>query len=306
MQRLITVPFVALLAACAHKTETTFIPATLEPEPRIDVVDVPVLPKPEVRPLVAKAPDTAPPEAQVAAALEQATVTPTRDGFVQAVQVYPFMDGALYTLYAAPGLVTDIMLEPGETLIAVSAGDTVRWIIGDTTSGSGDHARTHLLVKPTAADLVTNLIVTTDRRVYRLDLKSVAGPAMAAVSWDYPRDRLLVLKAARRQVAASVVDGGLDIASLSFAYTISGDRPAWRPVRIFDDGGKVYIEFPESLPTTAAPPLFILGPKGRAELVNYRLRGRHYVVDRLFEVAELRLGEKPQTIVRITRTGRGR
>lgn len=37
---------------------------------------------------------------------------------MNAVQVYPFADGALYQLYAAPERVTDIALQPGEKLTA--------------------------------------------------------------------------------------------------------------------------------------------------------------------------------------------
>src|SRR5262249_20669620 len=64
-----------------------------------------------------------------------ARVQPSRSGYVNAVQVFPFADGALYQVYAAPGQVTDIALQEGEQLTGsgpVAAGDTVRWIIGDT------------------------------------------------------------------------------------------------------------------------------------------------------------------------------
>jgi type IV secretory pathway VirB9-like protein len=47
----------------------------------------------------------------------------------------------------------------------------------------------------------------------------------------------------------------------------------------------------------------VLGANGEAGLVNYRVRGQYYVVDRLFRAAELRIGERRQEIVRITRTG---
>jgi type IV secretion system protein VirB9 len=90
---------------------------------------------------------------------------------------------------------------------------------------------------------------------------------------------------------------------LNFGYSIEGDRPPWRPVRAFDDGRQVFIEFPSSLPTGEAPPLFVRGEGGAAELVNYRLRGRYYVVDRLFSAAELRLGGAKQQIVRILKAG---
>jgi type IV secretion system protein VirB9 len=71
---------------------------------------------------------------------------------------------------------------------------------------------------------------------------------------------------------------------------------------VFDDGARVYIQFPDELRTTDAPPLFIAGAGGKAELVNYRVsRNNYYIVDRLFDVAELRLGTKAQMVVRITR-----
>src|SRR3546814_64180 len=63
-----------------------------------------------------------------------------------------------------------------------------------------------------------------------------------------------------------------------------------------------YIAFPRRIDQGEAPPLFVVGPEGGAELVNYRVRGNYYVVDRLFAAAELRLGQDPQQIVRISRT----
>ena len=113
---------------------------------------------------------------------------PTRAGYINAIQVYPFSDGALYQVYAAPGEITDIALEPGEQLVGpgpVAAGDTVRWIIGDTESGTGAGKRVHILVKPTRPDLVTNLIINTDRRTYHLELRSDDKTYMASVSWAY-------------------------------------------------------------------------------------------------------------------------
>lgn len=89
---------------------------------------------------------------------------------------------------------------------------------------------------------------------------------------------------------------------LAERYAISGDHPSWCPVRAFDDGQKVYIEFPAGIGEGEMPPLFVLGPKGQSELVNYRVHPPYYIVDRLFAVAELRLGAEPQQIVRITRT----
>src|SRR3546814_10351843 len=83
-----------------------------------------------------------------------------------AIQVYPYSEGALYQVYAAPGQITNIALEPGEQLTGagpIAAGDTARWIIGDTTSGAGNTARVHILLTPTREDIETNLDRTSTR-----------------------------------------------------------------------------------------------------------------------------------------------
>ncbi|MGV1682442.1 P-type conjugative transfer protein TrbG [Sphingopyxis sp. NJF-3] len=241
----------------------------------------------------------------VAAANKAAIREPLKSGFLNAVQVYPYSEGALFRLFAAPERVSDIALQPGETLTSVAAGDTVRWTVGDTTSGSGERRRTHILIKPFAPGLSTNLIIATDRRVYHVQLTSTVSTAMTSIRWTYPLDEMQALTRQRENAAAArPVSAGIAIERLQFNYRISGDTPAWRPIRAFDDGRQTWIEFPADLGTGEAPPLFVLGDTGEAELVNYRVAGRYYVVDRLFAAAELRLGAKKQKIVRITRLGK--
>ena len=236
----------------------------------------------------------------VEAANRDAVREPAADNFLGAVQVYPWSEGALYRLYAAPGEVSDIALQPGETLVSVAAGDTVRWIIGDTASGSGATRRTHILVKPSAVGLRTNLVIATDRRVYHVEAESNARTALTGIAWTYPDDALLALRGSTSP-AAEPVAAAVAVDQLNFDYRIEGDNVPWRPVRAFDDGRQVFIEFPPSLAQGEAPPLFVTGDNGQAELVNYRIRGRYYVVDRLFAAGELRMGEKRQQVVRILR-----
>jgi type IV secretion system protein VirB9 len=242
----------------------------------------------------------------VAIANRSATIEPVVQGFVNAVQVFPFADGALYHVITAPERVTDIALQPGETLVSVASGDTARWIIGDTTSGSGAEKRTHILAKPFSSGLSTNLVIATDRRTYHLTLSSTEKTAMAALSWTYPQDALLAVKRAAAETdAAQPVAAGIAVEELHFNYVLTGDRPAWRPLRAFDDGRQTFVEFPATLAVGEAPPIFLLDPKGEAQLVNYRVKGRYYIVDRIFDAAELRLGRKRQEVVRISRVGGG-
>jgi type IV secretion system protein VirB9 len=248
---------------------------------------------------------TAEPVRNVAAANAAARVQPARAGYINAIQRFSYAEGSLYQVYTAPGQVTDIALEPGERLLGpgpVAAGDTARWIIGDTESGQGPTRRVHILVKPTRPDLATNLIINTDRRTYHIELRATPSAYMASVSWTYPQDALIALaRNAEREAAVAPVATGLDIERLNFGYRIVGKAP-WRPLLAFDDGTQAYIAFPPGIAQSEMPPLFVIGADGKtAELVNYRVRGSHMIVDRLFSAAELRLGSKKQQRVRILR-----
>lgn len=234
------------------------------------------------------------PQSQVGAANDAARIEPDDAGFENAIQRYAYSEGALFQVYTKPGQVTDIALQEGEKLVGpgpVAAGDTVRWMIGDTLSGAGATARVHILVKPTRPGISTNLVVNTDRRTYHLELRANARVYMASVSWTYPADELIALRLAEAEAARSApVADGFTLEALNFDYRISGDKPAWRPVRVFDDGRRTLVEFPPDIAQGEMPPFFVIGEGGAAELANYRISGRYLIVDRLFEQAELRLG----------------
>ena len=229
-----------------------------------------------------------------------ARVQPRREGYFNAIQVYPWSEGALYQVYAAPGQITDIALEPGESLTGagpIAAGDTARWIIGDTESGSGVTRRVHVLVKPSRADIITNLVITTDRRTYMIELRSGEKPYMPAVAWSYPPP------AGGARLAAPATPIIPAIAARNYRYGLTGDNPPWKPISVYDDGRRVYVEFPRGIVQGEMPPIFVIGPEGEAQIANTRIYQNILIVDRLFGAAELRLGGgKSQQTLRIVRT----
>lgn len=251
------------------------------------------------------------PEKQVGAANDAARIEPEDRGFENAIQRFAYRPGSLFQIYTKPGQVTDIALQEGEKLVGpgpVAAGDTVRWMIGDTLSGTGAKTRVHILVKPTRPDIATNLVINTDRRTYHLELRANPRVYMASVSWSYPEDELIALKMAQAEAERTApVAEGFGIEELNFDYRISGDKPDWRPVRVFDDGRRTLVEFPPDIARGEMPPLFVIGEEGDAELVNYRVKGRYIIVHRLFGIAELRLGAgRRQIRVRIAERARSR
>jgi len=125
-----------------------------------------------------------------------------------------------------------------------------------------------------------------------------AGSNLSAAQLAQPgrvaqEDRLIALRRQNELAEAETpIDTDVDLGSLRFRYTIDGDTPPWRPLKAFDDGHKVYIEFPRGIGQGELPPLFVVSADGKSsDLVNYRMRGNHMIVDRLFAAAELRLGD---------------
>lgn len=292
------------LAACATtRPPQISYDANVPPLPAVAVSTVDGAPRPILVPPAwtpAKGGDpAATPTGRVENANIAARVEPRKDGYFNAIQIYPWSEGALYQVYAAPGQITDIALEPGESLTGagpIAAGDTARWIIGDTESGSGATRRVHVLVKPSRTDITTNLVIATDRRTYMLELRSGEKPYMPAVAWAYPQ-----ISPQRSNVPTAPTIPA--VAARNYRYGLTGDTPPWRPVSVYDDGRRVYVEFPRGIVQGEMPPIFVIGSDGQPEIVNSRIYQNILIVDRLFGAAELRLGSgNRQQKVRIVRT----
>lgn len=275
-------------------------------EPVVSATEVPYLAATPSAPVVQT---RAGPSGRAAIAIaNRAARSPSRaDGFVGGVQVFAWSPGRVFEVWTAPLRVTTLTLGEGETLVSKAAGDTIRWQIGEVASGSGAARRTHVLLKPLERGLETNLVLTTDRRVYLLDLKS--GPAdafNAAIAWDEPATSAAGAIVEEPKGADPLVtpQGPLDA---RYRIEPQGRRARWTPSSVFNDGTRTFIAFDADLQVNEAPVLFVLTPDGEAQLVNYRHQGGLFVVDRLFDRAELRLGDRRPQVVRIIRlAGAGR
>jgi type IV secretion system protein VirB9 len=238
----------------------------------------------------------------------KATEGPNPSEYDNAIMTYDYSPGTLFQIYTAPDHLTDVQLQPGEHLVGKPAtGDSIRWVLARGSSSASGTEQVHIYIKPTRPDLHTTLAVNTDRRSYLLELASYDDTYMAGVAWRYPQDELAQLEATTEQqqaLAANTTATGISIDKLNFHYgvaVISG-RPEWVPEQVFDDGHKTFVRFPLAMLDREAPALFVVSTAGDTQMVNYRVKNDTYVVDRLFEVAELRLGQQSQEIVRIVRT----
>lgn len=241
----------------------------------------------------------------IAAANAAARTPSAEDGFVGGVQVFAWSPGRVFEVWTAPLRVTTLSLAPGETLIAKAAGDTVRWQIGETISGAGSARVVHVLLKPLERGLETNLVLTTNRRVYLIDLRSGSADGFnAAVTWDAVSLAPGVPEEVRAEAPVRVPDPvAIPQGNVDARYRIEpqGRRARWTPTAVFNDGLRTFITFDPDLQVDEAPVLFVIAPNGERQLVNYRQAGGLFIVDRVFGQAELRLGDRRPQVVRIRR-----
>ncbi|HKN47997.1 MAG TPA: P-type conjugative transfer protein TrbG [Candidatus Polarisedimenticolia bacterium] len=201
-----------------------------------------------------------------------------------------------------PLRVCDVELDVGEEIQNVSIGDSSRWLVHPAFSGARESLTPHVMIKPTEYGIVTNAIITTNRRTYYLGLVSKAkgDPGyVRRVKFYYPLDLVEQTNGTFRAKAAlsrrapdPTVARGPRLAPdrLAFGYEIVGGQGLpWRPLRVFDDGQHVYIQMPAALQASEAPALLVQS-RGESALVNYRVRLPYYVVDRLFDTAVLIVG----------------
>ena len=234
--------------------------------------------------------------------------------------VYIYGQG-MPVLVCAPLRVCAIELEVGEHLQSEpQLGDSRRWEITPVLSGSGLDETPRLIVKPIEAGLETDLIVPTDRRTYVIRLVSDPTRFVSRLAFQYPdEDRVKWADFEARQNetkrnAESIAeerrandkkDGVLPMGEnavdrLYLDYKMTGDEHL-RPDHVFDDGQHTYLIYPNDGRFRELPTLLLV-VNGKTELVNFRVDGSRYIVDRLFDKAVLVVGVgKKQTRVTITR-----
>jgi type IV secretion system protein VirB9 len=218
------------------------------------------------------------------------------------------------TVVCAPLRVCIVEMEPGEKIVGEPhIGDAVRWNVAPATYGEGPQATALIVLKPQAPGLDTNMLVTTDRRAYYLRLISKPADYIARIAFAYPDDdrhrwqrHLLQQQASAEDNRAEGLPAMIAVEKMHFDYRVAGGNEHLRPLRVFDDGAKTYIQMPPAIEHMEAPVLLVIGTDGQGAMTNYRVQQQTYIVDRLFDRARLVLGAgKKAQKVEISRTGKG-
>ena len=204
--------------------------------------------------------------------------------------VFVYAPNQLYKIYCRRGFLTDLSFHKGESIKFVGGGDTAGWMV---TTSSVDGVP-HLYIKPVVETGTTNLIVTTEKHSYQLILNT-SGWYNPMVTWTYETEGLAD-KIREDRLATEKVAAG-SVANLDFNYRVSGGDSSHRPSMVFSDGEKTFIKFDKLM--AKKYPLFIKeqGTKGM-KIMSYKARDNYFIVDRVFDQAEIRLSDKEIITIR--------
>ena len=182
---------------------------------------------------------------------------PTRAGYINAIQVYPFSDGALYQVYARPARspTSRSNRRAARRLGPVAAGDTCAGSSATRERAglpSGPYPAQADPARPRHQPHPISWLTPTASYTVWID----AGPAFcSACSRVAPRSRRTMATPASHPRSTSARHRGDE-----------------RIVSRLRDGP--VIEFPAAEDSL---PLWVLGAGGGAELVNYRVQGNHMI-----------------------------
>lgn len=271
------------------------------PEPEVVYVDRPVFVPPDDPP--PKKPAAGNPTVQESN--NKGIIKP--QSYSHAAIVYVYNPDEVYEVFAQPLRVCDLVMEANEMVTEIPyVSDSERWFIGAGVSYEKGNPIQHIYIKPEKPGISASLIINTDRRVYRIILRSYDSVHMPLVRWRYdngmPNN---YISNPRPGQAGRNADGaaqensgpGIDPRFLSFNYRVQYglfSKPVWLPTLVFDDGSKTYVQFPELVLQREYPAVF----ENRKDVLNYRVMGNLIVIDKLIEEITVRIGRTEVAVVK--------
>ncbi|MDA8020302.1 MAG: TrbG/VirB9 family P-type conjugative transfer protein [Thermoanaerobaculia bacterium] len=210
-----------------------------------------------------------------------------------------------------------VLLEPGENILHRMVGDTHRWIYEEGSIGPVGGEVPVIAVSPRTTDLVTNVLVLTDRRLYRIQLRSPKNLGRdditftEAIAVVHPAPPAPAPARSVPESETTTKAPPITVADLNFGYAVElpwrANRLGWEPETIYDDGTSTFIKVPESVLSRGDLPIpMALDGKERIA-VPFTFKGDTFEIPHLIDIVDLvatGVGRKPRW-VRILRQSDG-
>lgn len=207
----------------------------------------------------------------------------------------------VYRLQGFVGYSIELEFEEGEEFAGQGGGDL-------DAIGIGAY-RNHVILKPRAQQVLTNLVIYTNRRAYRFDYAvddrvpdPAVDPLIYAIRFTYPMVEQEKQQAAReREAVEQRFVAARALRSQNVNYWFCGSR-AVKPSSAFDDGVHTYLTFGRR---AELPAVFVLNEDGSESLLNFNLEQGQMVIHRVARRFIVRRGRLTGCIVNRSFDGGG-
>lgn len=224
--------------------------------------------------------------ALAAGGVDAAGVVPPPGAIDARVREIEYREAQVVQLTGYVGYHIHLTLEASERFVALAAGDAAA--IEVAAEGP------HVMLKPRAAVVATNLTLVSTRRVYHFEYRTAAGPppagtALFALRFRYPSPAT-VADGARGEGRGSV--GAAAPATAVAARFVNRDywycgSPWLQPMAVSDDGVQTRLTFAER---GEWPAIFVANADGSESLTNFHAEGTTAVIHRVAARFVLRRG----------------
>lgn len=220
--------------------------------------------------------------------------------------IFNYAEDNSYQIFLKEDFITTIKLEANEDILYI-AGGNIEGVMLDQTRGGKDGSSL-VYIKPLFEDLDTNIVITTDKRVYYFDVKTSKTMFNPMIRFNYPMEREIVAYANESAVAR--INNPITMADIEAKkyettpyipttvikdvnYEIR-DNNDISPDLVYNDGLKTYVRLKKGI--QEMPILEVLGEDGKPEKVNQRIEEKDgykfFIVDKLFDKGQTKLGNK--------------
>lgn len=215
-------------------------------------------------------------------------VSGKQQGINRTNTIYDYTDNSIYEIYARKNYLTTLRLQEGEKIQFFAGGDTERWAIEESQGGKGN--RPVVFIKPSIEeeedDMLTNIIIVTDRHMYFLNIQLSEEKYNPLVEWRYPNEAKIIREAQERN---TTVIGTDDLTKLNYGYNWNRNS-VLSPMQVFDNGEHTFIVLKDR--TKEMPAIYVKGVDGQISFVTPKINGKYITIDRVTEEITLELGKQ--------------
>ena len=215
-------------------------------------------------------------------------VSGKQQGINRTNAIYDYTDNSIYEIYARKNYLTTLRLQQGEKIQFFAGGDTERWAIEESQGGKGN--RPVVFIKPSIEeeedDMLTNIIIVTDRHMYFLNIQLSDERYNPLVEWRYPNEAKIIREAQERN---TTVIGTDDLTKLNYGYNWNRNS-VLSPMQVFDNGEHTFIVLKDR--TKEMPAIYVKGVDGQISFVTPKINGKYITIDRVTEEITLEIGKQ--------------